>query len=101
MIGFYTIPILKQPANILQPTEDKMKHTANKLLFIPLLLTTCILSACGGDSEEEKSAIDKLTEETASKAVHYIQDPIDKAQNVQVLSNQHSEQIEQAVEAEK
>lgn len=78
-----------------------MRRSANKLLFIPLLLTTCILSACGGDSEEEKSAIDQFTEETASKAVHYIQDPLDKAQDVQVLSNQHSEQIEQALEEEK
>ena len=80
-----------------------MRRSANKLLFIPLLLTTCILSACGGDSEEEekKSAIDQFTEETASKAVHYIQDPINKARDVQDLSNQHSEQIEQALEEEK
>lgn len=79
-----------------------MRIPANKLLFFILLLTACMISACSGNSEEEeKSAIDQFTEETASKAVHYIQDPIDKARAVQVLSNQYSEQIEHAVEAEK
>jgi hypothetical protein len=78
-----------------------MRIPANKLLFITLLLTSGILSACGGNSEEEeKSTIDQFTEETANKAVHYIQDPIDKARDVQVLSDQHSEQVKQAVEAE-
>lgn len=78
-----------------------MRIPANKLLLITLLLTSGILSACGGNSEEEeKGPVEYFTKETADKAVHYIQDPIDKAQNVQILSNQHSEQVQQAAEAE-
>ncbi len=76
-----------------------MRTLENKLLFFTLFFTACILSACGGESEEEeKSAIDQFTHETASKAVHYIQDPINKAQVVQDLSNQHAEDIKQAME---
>ena len=73
-----------------------------KRTFLFLLLCYALLcTGCSGEEEKKKSSIDSFTEETAQKAVEYIQDPLDKARAVQQLANEHSREIKQSVEAEK
>jgi PBP1b-binding outer membrane lipoprotein LpoB len=66
---------------------------------IPFLLLCYALSftGCSGDEEEKKSSVDSFTEETAQKAVEYIQDPLDKARAVQQLVDEHSSEIKQTI----
>lgn len=70
------------------------------ILFL-LLCYALLISGCSGDEEKKKSSVDSFTEETAQKAVEYIQEPLDKARAVQQLANDHSGEIKQTVEAEK
>ncbi len=71
-----------------------MKRISILLLLCYFLLCT----SCSTDEEKEKSSIDSLTEETAQKAVQYIQDPLDKAQAIEKLVNERSGEIEKESE---
>ena len=71
-----------------------MKRISILLLLCYFLLCT----SCSTDEEKEKSSIDSLTEETAQKAVQYIQDPLDKAQAIQKLVDERSGEIEKESE---
>ncbi len=75
-----------------------MKRLLKNIMYLTMLCIVFSLSACGGNSEdEEKSSIEQFTSETAKKAVQHIQEPIDKARAVQVLADQHSKQVKQAL----
>jgi len=73
----------------------------NRKIFFLLLCYFLLCNGCSGDDEKKKSSVDSFTEETAQKAVKYIQEPLDKARAVQQLANEHSEEIKQTVEAKK
>ncbi len=79
--------------------EESMRNPPKNILYLAILFIVLSLQACGEDSEnEEQSAINKFTSETAQKAVHQIQDPIDQARAVQVLADEHVKQMSKNVE---
>ena len=65
-----------------------------------VLLSWCVLlfSGCSDETEEKKSSVENFTEETAHKIVQHIQEPLDKAQAVQQLVNEHADEIKKAME---
>ncbi len=76
-----------------------MGNPQKNILSVTMLFIVFSLHACGGDNkDEEQSSIDKFTSETAQKAVHQIQDPIDQARAVQVLADEHVKQMSKDVE---
>ena len=69
------------------------------ILYLAVLFIVLSLQACGEDSkDEEQSTIDKFTSETAQIAVHQIQDPLDQARAVQVLADEHANQMSKDME---
>ena len=67
--------------------------------LIRLTIIMFLLSGCSSDQgQEEKSAIDKKTEEVATEIVQKIQDPIDKAEALKVTEEQRTEKIKEQVE---
>ncbi len=76
-----------------------MRNPQKNILYVAMLFITFSLHACGGDNKEEKqSSINKLTSETAQKAVQQIQDPMDQARAIQVLADEHVKQTSKDVE---
>lgn len=72
----------------------------NRAILFLLLCYPLFYTGCSGDEEKKKSSVDSFTEETAQKAVKYIQEPLDKARAVQQLANERSSEIKQTIEAE-
>jgi len=70
-------------------------HIRN-ILFALLVLVT--FSACNADRSEEKSSIEKTTDKVAEEAVEAITQPIEKAEMVKELSEEHNQKIKESVE---
>jgi|GEM_PF-2680238 len=70
-------------------------HIRNILLALLVLVT---FSACNSDRGEEKSSIEKTTDKVAEEAVKAIKQPIDKAEMVRELSEEHNQKIKESVE---
>lgn len=62
-------------------------------LFL-FFLTIVLLAACSDDnSDNHKSATEIMSREIAEKAVHHIQDPMDRAREAASASEEHTRQI--------
>jgi len=70
-----------------------------KLIAVAGLLILLIAGGCSSDEQENKqSKIDQATEQTARAIVEKIEQPIDKARQVQKAEDEHAAQLEKAAQ---
>jgi hypothetical protein len=71
-----------------------------KKIILPVLLLICFVSGiCAGcsrskDGDEEKGSIEKFTEQTGKKAADAIKQPINKAKDIDKMSQEHMKDLE-------
>lgn len=70
---------------------------ARKFFIIISILSLLLISACAKDENKnsEKDSIEKFTEKVADDALHAIQDPINKAKDVENIVNDRQKMLDQ------
>ncbi len=76
---------------------SKSKFYFTVLQIVALSLT---ISCSNSEDSEEKNVIKKTTDKIAQGAVESIKKPINKANNVEVLSNDRAREIKEATKQE-
>ncbi len=57
-----------------------------------LFVTPLLLAGCSGE-KEEKGVVEQASDKVASKAVEYINKPLDKAKDTQALQNAQAQKM--------
>jgi hypothetical protein len=70
------------------------------ITILQVVLLALIISCSNTEESDEKNAINKTTDKIAHDAVDAIKKPINKAKNVEVLTNDRTREIKEAAKQE-
>ncbi len=70
------------------------------IIVLQVVVLSLIISCSNNEESEEKNVIKKTTDKIAHEAVEMINNPIDKAKNVEELSNDHNHELKEATKQE-
>ncbi len=62
-----------------------------------LFVTPILLGGCSGE-KEEKGVVEQASDKVASKAVEYINKPLDKAKDAQALQNAQAQKMDDVLQ---